>query len=293
MDEPDGGASGVGSAPPFGTTWSASLRRTTEVELRDWLGFAFACADAADAAAMAAFRSDVGVSKKPDGTLVTPTDKAIESDVRSRIADRYPTHGVVGEEYGVEASSASVRWYVDPIDGTHNYIRGIPLFGFLMAVECDGELQASVASAPALGIRWYASRGAGAWTVNRLVSGPSRRLRVSNVDAVADATVLFRSVVDMRASRVAAGYDRLLGEAWKERGYGDFWGYALVADGSAEAMMEQQLGPWDLAAPRVIVEEAGGALTDFDGNRSLTVGEGLGTNGILHEEILGRLHWTE
>ena len=273
----------------FGTDWSASLRRTSEAELKDWLAFAIECADGADAAAMAGFRSETDVDRKPDGTLVTPTDRTIEDAVRNRIADRYPTHGVVGEELGEEDPDASIRWYLDPIDGTHNYIRGIPLFGFLLAVECDRELQAGVASAPALGMRWYAWRGGGAWALNLQSPVPARRLHVSHVTSMADATVLFRSVVDMHASRVAAGFDRLLGEVWKERGFGDFWGYALVADGAAEAMMEQQLGPWDLAAPWVIVEEAGGALTDFDGNRNVRRGEGLGTNGVLHAEILARL----
>jgi histidinol-phosphatase len=112
---------------------------------------------------------------------------------------------------------------------------------------------------------------------------------VSVIDRVGDAQVLFRSVNDMHDSRVAAGYDRLIREAWRERGFGDFWGYALVADGAAEAMMEQNLGPWDLAAPTVVVEEAGGAVTDFEGRRSMAAGEGLATNGAIHRAIIERL----
>jgi histidinol-phosphatase len=274
-------------ATPHGSAWSASLRRGSEAELREWLDFALACAEAADPLAMASFGHEQQVSAKPDGSFVTATDRAIEELTRGRIAAQFPGHGVHGEEFGLEHEGADVRWYVDPIDGTHNFMRGIPLFGFLLAVERDGEVQASVMSAPALGQRWYAARGMGAW-VTSAGSAP-KRLKVSDVDTVAKAQVLFRSVNDMHASRVAAGYDGLIREAWRERGFGDFWGYALVADASAEAMMEQDLGPWDLAAPWVVVEEAGGAVTDFEGRRSMAAGEGLATNGAIHATILDRL----
>jgi histidinol-phosphatase len=272
-----------------GTAWSASLRRGSEAELRQWLDFALACADLADPMALAAFGTEQEIATKPDGSFVTATDRAIEELVRGRVADQFPGHGAHGEEFGLENEAADVRWYIDPIDGTHNYMRGIPLFGFLLGVERDGELQAGVMSAPALGRRWYAARGMGAWSVSQIPAGPPQRLRVSAIDRLADAQVLFRSVNDMHASRVAAGYDRLIRDVWRERGYGDFWGYGLVAGGAAEAMMEQDLGPWDLAAPWVVVEEAGGAVTDFEGRRILAAGEGLATNGILHGTILDRL----
>jgi histidinol-phosphatase len=275
--------------PPYGPDWSASLRRGSEAELREWLDFALACADAADPLAMQAFGHELEIEAKPDGSFVTATDRTIEELVRGRIADQFPDHGAHGEEFGLENEAAGVRWYIDPIDGTHNFMRGIPLFGFLLAVERDGELQAGVMSAPALGQRWYAARGLGAWSVNQTSDRAPKRLKVSAIDKVADAQVLFRSVNDMHDSRVAAGYDRLIREVWRERGFGDFWGYALVADGAAEAMMEQNLGPWDLAAPWVVVEEAGGAVTDFEGRRSMAAGEGLATNGTLHAAILDRL----
>jgi histidinol-phosphatase len=273
----------------FGPDWSASLRRTTESELASWLEFALACADAADELARSHFRSELEVARKADGSFVTQADRAIETMLRERIADTFPDHGVHGEEFGEEAESAGVRWYLDPIDGTHNFLRGIPLFGVLLAVERDGELQAGVISAPVLRQRWYASRGGGAWTAGGPAGEHPRRLHVSRIGRLAEAQIVFRSVTDMRASRVAGGFERLIGEVWRERGYGDFWGYALVADGSAEAMIEQDLGPWDLAAPWVIVEEAGGAITDFDGNRSMARGEGFATNGILHATILAQL----
>ena len=273
---------------PYGPDWSATLRRGSEAELRSWLDFALACADAADPVAVGAFGHELEVAAKPDGSFVTAADRAIEEMVRGRIADRFPDHGAHGEEFGLENEAAGIRWYIDPIDGTHNFMRGIPLFGFLLAVERDGELQAGVMSAPALGQRWHAARGMGAWTVSRANPAP-KRLRVSSIDRVGDAQVLFRSVNDMHDSRVAAGYDRLIREVWRERGFGDFWGYALVADGAAEAMMEQKLGPWDLAAPSLVVEEAGGLVTDFDGRRSTAAGEGLATNGAIHDAVLDRL----
>jgi histidinol-phosphatase len=197
----------------------------------------------------------------------------------------------VGEEYGeAEAGAGGERLYIDPIDGTHNFMRGLPQFATLLAVERDGEVQVGVISAPALGQRWYATRGGGAWVVGGPANPPGpRRLHVSTVDGLSHAQILYRSIGDMNASRVAAGFQRLVRAAWRERGFGDFWGYTLVADGVAEAMIEQDLHPWDLAAPWVLVEEAGGRITDFDGRRSLERGEGFATNGLLHDAVLGVL----
>lgn len=277
------------ATPQYGPDWSASHRRGSEAELREWLDFALSCADAADSLAMRSFGGEHEVAEKLDGSFVTEADRAIEELVRGRIAGRFPGHGVHGEEFGLEDEAADVRWYIDPIDGTHNFMRGVPLFGFLLAVERDGELQAGVMSAAALGERWYAARGMGAWEVRPLADAVPRRLQVSSITQIGKAQVLFRSVNDMHASRVAAGYDSLLRDVWRERGFGDFWGYALVAGGSAEAMMEQDLGPWDLAAPTIVVEEAGGVVTDFEGRRSMAAGEGLATNGAIHAAILDRL----
>jgi len=276
----------------YGPEWSASLRRGDPDELASWLGFALATADEADRIALAAYHTELQIDQKTDGTFVTDADRAIERMVRDRIAEAYPGHAVVGEEYGEEGTDAVERWYVDPIDGTHNFMRGLPLFGTLIAVERDGELQVGVVSAPALGLRWYASRGEGTWVVGGVGGRSARRLRVSSVDRIAEAQILFRSVIDMHDSRVAAGFERLIREAWRERGFGDFWGYTLVSDGAAEAMMEQDLGPWDLAAPWILVEEAGGRITDFDDRRSLERGEGFATNGRLHQPVLERL-WAE
>jgi histidinol-phosphatase len=273
----------------YGPEWSAGLRRGSAAELESWLRFAQAAADEADRIALAAYQTELQVDQKTDGTFVTNADRAIERAIRERIADSYPDYGVVGEEYGPEGSEAAERWYLDPIDGTHNFMRGLPLFGTLLAVERDGELQVGVVSAPAMGQRWYARRGAGTWVRGGPNGATPRRLAVSTVDRLDEAQVLFRSVLDMRASRVAAGFDRLIGDVWRERGFGDFWGYTLVSDGAAEAMMEQDLGPWDLAGPWILVEEAGGRVTDFDDRRSLARGEGFATNGRIHQRVLERL----
>jgi histidinol-phosphatase len=275
----------------YGEAWSAGLRRGTEPELRGWVDAALGWCDATDAIAMRHFRRDLDLERKPDRSFVTIADTSIERLVRDRIADAYPDHGVVGEEFGTEAAGASVRWYVDPIDGTHNFLRGIPLFGTLLAVTRDDELQAAVISAPALRERWYAWRGGGAWALSTEagVAQEPRRIRVSRVTTLADAQVLYASPTAIEASGRAPGFRALLGDAWRERGFGDFWGYTLLAEGAAEAMVEVDLWPWDAAAPMLLVEEAGGRVTDFEGRRSFEGKTFLATNGILHEEIRRRL----
>jgi histidinol-phosphatase len=278
----------VTGEPAFGADWSAGLRRGDEAELEGWLALAHAACDEADELARAAFRRDLQIATKPDRTFVTETDKAIERAIRTRITDAHPDHGLVGEEYGTEAGDATTRWYIDPIDGTHNFIRGVPLFGTLLAVERDGELQAAVLSAPALRERWWARRGGGAWARSADDVAP-RRIRVSGVSSLDDAQLLYGSGHDIEASGRAPGFHALLGDVWRERGFGDFWGYALLAEGAAEAMVEVDLWPWDAAAPMVLIEEAGGRVTDLDGRRAIDSRTFLATNGIMHDEFLERL----
>lgn len=277
-----------GNVVEFGPAWSAGFRRGSEVELRGWVQSALAWCDATDPIALRHFRRDVDVERKPDRTFVTVADTAIERLIRDRIAAAYPGHGVVGEEYGTDAGGASVRWYVDPIDATHNFIRGVPVFATLMAVERDGELQAAVISAPALGQRWGAWRGGGAWAMSP-AGGEPRRLSVSRIDDLADAHVLYSSASDLERSGRAPGFERVRAGAWRERGFGDFWGYTLLAEGAAEAMVEVGLNPWDAAAPLVLVEEAGGRVTDFSGARSFDGGTFLATNGRIHETVRSML----
>jgi histidinol-phosphatase len=256
-----------------------------------WLTFALACCDVADALALEHFRRDLVIETKPDKTFVTQADTAIEAAIRSLITAAYPDHGLVGEEYGTEEGSAGVRWYVDPIDGTHNFMRGVALFGTLLAVEEDGELVVGVMSAPALGERWYARRGGGSWAVSSLGPGAGvpRRIGVSGISAIADSQLLYASPIEIEASGHAPGFDALVRAAWRDRGFGDFWGYALVAEGAAEAMIEVGPNSWDLAAPSVVVEEAGGRMTDLHGVRTIHGGTALASNGILHDEVVRRL----
>jgi histidinol-phosphatase len=253
------------------------------------LDLALSIADEADAIALAHFRRDVEVKQKPDRSFVTAADTAIERLVRERIARAHPDHGFVGEEYGTETGGGRARWYIDPIDGTHNFIRGVPLFGLLLAVEVEGELAMSVMSAPALRERWYAWRGGGAWASGAAGREEPRRIHVSEVERVEDAHVAYGSWQDLDASGRAPGFPRLLREAWRERGFGDFWGYALVAEGAADVMVEVDVSAWDLAAPFVIVEEAGGRMTDFEGRRRVDSRTVVATNGRLHDDVLARL----
>jgi histidinol-phosphatase len=275
------------AAAPYGTEWSASLRRGTDAELRRWLDVALAACDEADVIAREMFRRDLTIETKPDSTFVTQADTAIERRIRERLADAFPDHGLVGEEYGVEDGGAPIRWYIDPIDGTHNFIRGVPLFGTLLAVERDGDLQAAVLSAPALDERWWAHRGGGAWARNR--GAEPRRIRVSAVGSLQDAQILYGSGRDIMESGQAPGFDGLLREVWRDRGFGDFWGYALVAEGAAEAMIEVGLKSWDAAAPTVLVEEAGGRVTDFELRRDIEAGTIIASNGRLHATVGARL----
>jgi histidinol-phosphatase len=174
-------------------------------------------------------------------------------------------------------------------------VRGIPLFGTLLAIERDGELQAGIVSAPALRERWFAWRGGGAWAVGSAATGtlPPRRVRTSGVTRMDDAQVLYGSGHDIVDSGLAPGFDTLLRRAWRERGFGDFWGYALVAEGAAETMVEVGVNAWDLAAPLVLIEEAGGRLTDYDGRRTIHGRSVVASNGHLHDEILAVLASTE
>ena len=277
----------VTDAIPFGAAWSAGLRRASEGELTAWLSLALEMCNEADRLALRSYRREMTTTRKADRTFVTEADRAIERLIRDRIRAIYPAHGFVGEEFGDEDASASVRWFIDPIDGTHNFIRGIPLFGTLLALEVEGELQIGVMSAAALGERWYAARGMGSWTVNR--DGLRRRMRTSEVPEIGDAQLIYGSRRENVESGLMPGFDALIDSCWRDRGFGDFWGYALVAEGAAEAMLETGMHSWDVAAPMVIVEEAGGRVTDVTGARDVWAPSFVASNGHLHEEILARL----
>ena len=247
------------------------------------MSFAMELADQADKIAMRYFRRDLRIDRKPDRTFVTQADTAVERTLREQIEHRYPQHGVLAEEFGDRNAKQETRWIIDPIDATHSYLRGIPIFATLIALERAGVMELGIMSAPAMRERWHAARGVGAW------SG-KRRLHVSRVSQLADAQIFYASRSAFKAVGKERAFDRVIDGAWRDRGFGDFWGYALVAEGAGEAMIEPELYSWDLAAPSIIVEEAGGRVTDLEGRRTYTGGNALATNGLLHDAILKRLN---
>lgn len=273
----------------FGPAWSASRRRVADEELEVWLELALQIADEADDLALGGFRQDLHISTKPDHSLVTQVDEAIERHVRDRLLRAFPGHGCVGEELGEEASSGGTRWYVDPIDATHNFVRGVPVFATLLAAEQDGELQLGVVSAPAMGERWLAWRGGGAWAVRTVgpQAGYRRPISTSGVDRLQDASIAYSSPRPIEG--LAPGFTALMDAVWRDRGFGDFWGYMLLAEGAVDAMVEVDVNVWDLAAPSLIVEEAGGRISDLAGRRTFQGPTMLASNGRLHDHLLGAL----
>jgi histidinol-phosphatase len=245
------------------------------------LSFALDLADLADGMTLPAFRSaDFSVETKPDLTPVTEVDRSVERALRERIGAERPREAVAGEEYGAE--EGDVRWIVDPIDGTKNFVRGIPVFGTLIALERGGELSVGVASAPALGRRWWAARGQGAF-----VDGAP--IHVSSLDDLGEAQLCFGGLNGWRkAGRLEAFVD-LAGRCKRTRGFGDFWMHMLVAEGAADVAVEPDVSLWDLAAVQVIVEEAGGRFTNLAGEARADGGSAVSTNGRLHAEVLAAL----
>ena len=240
-------------------------------------------ADLADAITMDRFRAvDLAVQTKPDSSPVSEADTAVERMIRERLAAARPRDTILGEEYGsAEPPASGRRWIVDPIDGTQSYVRGVPVWATLIALELHGEPVVGVASAPALRRRWWAARDRGAY--GQEAGGPVRELRVSRVAELADAQLCFGGpeewVADGRLDNLLA----LSAQMGRTRGYGDFWQYMLVAEGAAEIATDPDVSVWDLAVPLVIVIEAGGRFSDFSGAVTHAGGGGLATNGLLHE----------
>lgn len=261
----------------------------TEPDLRGLLTFALELADEADRIGLAYYRGELGTTEKADGSLVTLADKAVEARLREMIARRYPESAILGEEQGYSAGSSDEggRWIIDPIDGTHGFARGLPIWASLIAYEAAGILQLGVASAPALGTRWWAARGLGAYRGSTDGGHAGERIRVSAVGSIGEAQVLNGSMkyALQRWPNAQAVNER----AWRDRGYGDFWAHCLVAEGAAEAMFEHGPSAWDLAALLVIVEEAGGRLTDDRGVPGIDQGHAVTSNGLVHEELLALL----
>ncbi|KAF2413402.1 histidinol phosphatase [Microbacterium sp. B35-04] len=267
-------------AATFDTPFEGDLHGDLELALR--------LADAADAASMSRFdAADLDIQVKADSTHVTEADLATERALRAVLETERPADGIFGEEYGVTGDS-NRQWIIDPIDGTANYLKGIPMWTTLIALAIDGVPRVGVASQPAIGRRWWAATGLGAWT--NTPSGETRRLRVSTVDAIADSSVSFQSIGQWRDAGKLDALERLTSSVWRDRGYGDAWPYMLLAEGRLEFVAEFGVKEYDIAALAPIVTEAGGRFTSFDGRDSLSEGSSLATNRVLHDAYLDLLH---
>ena len=249
----------------------------------DWLPFLHDLADRADELARRFFRqTGLRVETKPDQSPVSEADTAIENMVRTLTRERHPSLGILGEEEGESGVGGATRLIVDPIDGTRNFVRGIPVFATLLAVEHEGEVLAGIVSAPALSQRWHAARGAGAWSGDR-------RLGVSTIADWPDAQVFFAGIGGAEAQTLPSGLLGLGRRSGRTRGFGDFWQHALVAEGAGELAVDPEVKPWDIAALLVLIEEAGGRATTLAGERSIHGGSLVTSNGLLHDRALKAL----
>jgi histidinol-phosphatase len=249
------------------------------------LELALQLADLADELTLDRYRAaDLVVETKPDMTPVSEADTAVEQALRERLAHERPGDAILGEEYGDSPPPENGRrWILDPIDGTQSYVRGVPVWATLLALEAHGEPVLGVASAPALGRRWWAARGAGAYLREGGPERPPQRLQVSRIGELADAQLCFGGFAEWRGAARLPQLQALSERVWRSRGYGDFWQYMLVAEGAAEIATDPDVSLWDLAVPLVIVTEAGGRFTDFSGRPTAAGRSGLATNGLLHE----------
>ncbi|MEU8437763.1 histidinol-phosphatase [Streptomyces sp. NPDC029216] len=259
----------------------------------DDLRLALELADAADAATMQRFRAlDLKVETKPDMTPVSEADQAAEEIIRAGILAARPDDAILGEEYGLKGEGPR-RWVVDPIDGTKNYVRGVPVWATLISLMAEGEdgvfrPVVGVVSAPALGRRWWASQGGGAFSGGAL-GEPAGPIGVSKVASLGDASFAYSSLSGWEEQGRLPGFLELTRACWRTRGYGDFWPYMMVAEGSLDLCAEPELNLWDMAAIAVVVQEAGGRFTSVDGVDGVHGGNAAASNGLLHEEMLGFL----
>ena len=249
----------------------------------DVLALARELADVADALTLQAFGREPQVHRKADGTEVTAVDVAVEVTLRERILAVFPDHRVLGEEDGWSGAASSGEddvpvWTIDPIDGTTNFVKGNPVFATLIACSVAGEERVGVVSAPALGSRWEGVVGEGA-------RQDGRPITVSGIAALAEAEVAVGAFSDIE-QRLPGLLARLASSSKRQRGYGDFWSYCLLAAGSTDVVIEAQLNPWDLAAVRAVVVAAGGRVTDLDGIDRCDGGSAVATNGTLHDEVM-------
>lgn len=247
------------------------------MNLQPFLDFALDAMWQAGRLTLGYFQTGVAVERKSDNSPVTIADKSAEELLRKLISQRYPDHGIIGEEYGEQAGSSGLTWIVDPIDGTKSFTCGVPLYGSLLALVEDGVPLVGVANFPAMNETVYAARGLGTyWN--------GRRARVSSVNKLSDAVLLASEIGNYGAKDAA--FQKLVSSTYIQRTWGDSYGYLLVATGRAEIMLDSKMAIWDCAPFPVIFEEAGGTFTDWQGNNTITGGESIATNGVLFEQVM-------
>ncbi|MGV0635535.1 histidinol-phosphatase [Mycolicibacillus trivialis] len=260
----------------------------TDDALNPDLTLALRLADHADKLTLARFGAqDLRVDTKPDLTPVTDADRAVEEALRDELARERPDDAVLGEEFGGTVEFAGRQWVIDPIDGTKNFVRGVPVWATLIALLGDGVPTVGVVSAPALGRRWWAATGSGAHTA--VGTGAPRRITVSAVTELSAASLAFSSLSGWADRGIRDHFLALTDAVWRVRGYGDFWSYCLLAEGAVDIAAEPEVSLWDLAALDVLVREAGGTFTDLAGGAGPHGGSAVATNGPLHDRVLDQL----
>ena len=252
------------------------------------LTLAMELADSADGLTLARFGAlDLRVDAKPDLTPVTDADLSCERLIRELLAHARPDDAVLGEEFGGDAALTGRQWIIDPIDSTKNFVRGMPVWASLIALLVDGVPVVGVVSAPALGRRWWATAGQGAFT--RETGGPARRLAVSTVAELGSSSLAFSSLSGWADRGIRDRFIALTDAVWRVRGYGDFWNYCLLAEGAVDIAAEPEVSLWDLAPLDLLVREAGGRFTALDATPGPAGGSAVATNGLLHDQVLAAL----
>lgn len=256
------------------------------------LALALRIADEVDALTVAGSLGTFAVEMKPDDTPVTAIDRGAEKLARSILASERPDDAIQGEEYGLTGTAKTGRrWIIDPIDGTKNFVRGVPAWATLIGLAVDDAVVVGVVSAPALGRRWYASLGGGAWGITHVHGFPTapRRLQVSRVPTLREASMSYSEPGEWHEQGKGEAFEALEREVWRTRAFGDFWSYMLVAEGAVDIAAEPELALHDMAALVPIVTEAGGTFTSLDGAAGPFGGSAVATNTLLHEQVLARL----
>ena len=274
-------------------------------DLQDDLALAHALADLADAISLDRYQAqDLVITTKPDNTPVTDADRAVETAIREALATHRQTDGLVGEEFGSDKGTSGRYWVIDPIDGTKNFMRGVPTWATLIAlinVDASGaeEVVVGIASAPALARRWSAAKGHGAFVrfnsgsvddLSEDLEAPSteKKISVSKIAQLSDASISYSDFIGW-GDRLEP-FQKMLANAWRTRGIGDFWSHMLVAEGAVDVAIEPSLALWDMAALDIIVREAGGIFTNTAGHSGPFGGSGVSTNGLLHNAVINGLN---